>query len=188
MTKRLPRRLAQAPAGAERLGLPTIMDRALAAKHGVEYVHLAVFTIDIDRIRDASESQSDERPFGWEVFLTECYLLEAIDPKKDGTATLVEDTLLSILESQEGEEVLGTQLPFAVWHATERRGWPEQLRRALRHWKAKPEQLGRDLDGFFAEEKAARRKLAEGCLAFELTPPIAPPTRDILARWATVDP
>ncbi len=184
MTKRLPRRLAQAPRGAERLGLPTIMDRALAARHGVGYVHLAAFAIDIDRIREASESQRDERPFGWEVFLTECYLLESIDLSLEGSATLIEDTLLSVFELTEGEEVLGTQLPFAVWHAVERRGWPQELRRALRHWKGKPEQLGRDLDGFFAEEAAAKKKLAEECLDFELTPPIAPPTREILTRWS----
>jgi hypothetical protein len=184
MTTRLPRRLAQAPQGAERLGLPTIMDRALAAKHGVRYVHLAAFAIDIDRVREASESQRDERPFGWEVFLTECFLLETIDPASEGDAALLEDALLSVLELREGEEVLGTQLPFAVWHAVEKRGWPTDLSRALRHWKAKPEQLGKDLDGFFLEHLSARKALAEGCLSLELAPPLAPPTQEILSRWA----
>lgn len=184
MTRRYLKRLAQAPAGAERLGLPTIMDRALAVKHGVDYVHLAAFAIDVDRVREASESQRDERPFGWEVFLTECYLLEAIDPSSEGHASLLEDTLLAVLELREGEEVLGTQLPFSVWHAVARRGWPADLGRALRHWKGQPEQLGRDLDGFFVEHESARKALAEGCLDLSLTPPLAPPTQQILLRWS----
>jgi hypothetical protein len=161
------------------------MDRALAQRHGVDYVHLAAFAIDVDRVREATESQDDERPFGWEVFLTECYLLEAFDAAAEGTVALIEDALLSVLELREGEEVLGTQLPFAVWHAVDRGRWPAVMARALRHWKGKPEQLGRDLDGFFAEHLTTRKVLALGCLELDLDPPLAPPTEERLARWAT---
>lgn len=181
MARRL---LPQAPTGAERLGSPTIMERALAVKHGVPYVHLTVFAIDVDRVREATEDQDDARPFGWEVFLTECYLLEALDPAAEGTAGLVEDVLLGILELPPGQEVLGTQLPFAVWHAVRSRGWPEELARALRGWKARPEPLGRDLDALFAEQAAERAALARMCLAVPLSPPLAGPTEAVLGRWA----
>ena len=56
------------------LGLPTIMDRELAAAHGVTYVHLAVFAIDVDRVYWL-EPEHEGLPFGWEVFLTEQFLL-----------------------------------------------------------------------------------------------------------------
>lgn len=161
------------------------MDRGLAARHGVAYVHLAAFAIDVDRVREATESQDDERPFGWEVFLTECYLVEALDSSAEATTALIEDTLLSVLELREGEEVLGTQLPFAVWHMVESGRWPAPMARALRHWKGKPQQLGRDLDGFFAEHLTTRKVLALGCLELDLDPPLAPPTEERLARWAT---
>lgn len=179
------RALPQAP--AERLGTPSIMERALAVKHGVPYVHLTVFAIDVDRVREATEAQDDERPFGWEVFLTECYLLEALDPRAPETAGLLEDVLLGILELPAGQEVLGTQLPFAVWHAVRARGWPSELARALGGWKARPEALGKDLDALFEDHDEARPALARMCLAVPLSPPLAGPTEEVLRRWAGPD-
>jgi hypothetical protein len=178
------RSLPKAPEGADRLGLPTIMERALAVKHGVPYVHLAVFAIDVDRVREATEQHDDPRPFGWEVFLTECYLLEHLDVAAGGTASLVEDVLLSILELPSGQEVLGTQLPFAVWHAVQRKRWPPALGRPLLGWKGRPEALGRELDQLFLDPSAARAALARSCLAAELSPPLAGPTEEVLRAWA----
>lgn len=178
------RALPQAPSGAERLGSPTIMERALAVKHGVPYVHLTVFAIDVDRVRVATDDREDERPFGWEVFLTECYLLEEVDPRAEGTAALIEDVLLGILELPPGQEVLGTQLPFAVWHAVRSQGWPEALTRALSGWKARPEPLGKDLDRLFAERDVERAALARMCLSVPLSPGLAAPTEAVLLRWA----
>jgi hypothetical protein len=177
------RSLPQAPAGAERLGTPTIMERALAVKHGVPYVHLTVFAIDVDRVREATEEQDDARPFGWEVFLTECYLLEALDPRDEAILALVEDVLLAILELPPGQEVLGTQLPFAVWHAVRSRGWPAAAARALAGWKGRPEPLGQDLDALFAQHAAERAALAHTCLAAPLSPPLSAPTEEVLRRW-----
>jgi hypothetical protein len=181
------RSLQQAPVGAERLGTPSIMERALAVKHGVPYVHLTVFAIDVDRVREATEDQDDDRPFGWEVFLTECYLLEALDPAAPDSASLLEDVLLGILELPAGQEVLGTQLPFAVWHAVRSRGWPKDLARALGGWKARPEPLGKDLDALFGAHEDVRAALARMCLAVSLSPPLAAPTEEVLRRWAGAD-
>lgn len=176
--------LGQVPAGAERLGLPTLMERALAVKHGVPYVHLTVFAIDVDRVRVATEAHDDERPFGWEVFLTECYLLEAVDVTAEGAASMIEDILLGVLELPAGQEVLGTQLPFAVWHAVRSQGWPSELAHALAAWKARPDALGKDLDQLFAARDAQRAALAQMCLEAPLSPPLAGPSEEILRRWA----
>jgi hypothetical protein len=181
------RALPQATPGAERLGSPTIMERALAVKHGVPYVHLTVFAIDVDRVRVATEDQTDELPFGWEVFLTECYLLEEIDPQAEGTAALIEDILLGVLELPPGQEVLGTQLPFAVWHAVRSQGWPSTLAHALSGWKARPEPLGKDLDALFSARDRRRAELARTCLAVSLSPGLAAPTEQVLRRWAGSD-
>ncbi len=173
--KSLPR---LAPA-QEKLGLPTIMDRALAAKHGAPYVHLAAFAIDVDRVREAVEGYGDPRPFGWEVLLTEVYVLARFG--RDGGA-LLEDVVLSILEGE--PDALGGQLAFAVWDAVERSELPVELRRAFASWRARPKELVRALGKLWPDAPRLAAELAGGCLEAPLDPPLAPPTREALERMA----
>jgi hypothetical protein len=173
--KSLPR---LAPA-QEKLGLPTIMDRALAARHGVAYVHLAAFAIDVDRVREAVEGYDDPRPFGWEVLLTEAYVVARFGA---GDATIVEDAVLSVLDGE--PDALGAQLPFAVWDAIERGELPRTLRDAFRSWRARPRELVRALGALWERGDAIVRELAESALAVELDPPLAPPTREALEAMA----
>jgi len=163
--------LRKAPA-REKLGLTTVMDRALAARHGVPYVHLAAFAIDVDRIREHVEGYDDPRPFGWEVLLTEHYLLERFGAED---RVLLEDAVLAILEGE--PEALGGQLAFAVWDAVVRGELPDDLRAAFKSWREQPDELVKDLASLWAEAPRLARELAEGCLAVELDPPLAPPTR-----------
>lgn len=166
----------------EKLGLPTIMDRALAQSHGVPYVHLAVFAIDVDRIRDAVEGFDDPRPFGWEVLLTEAYLLGRFDPARHAhEVLLLEDVVLSILDG--APDALGSQLVFAVWDALERGELPEELGRAFKGWRTRPKQLVKDLGKLWAEPGIVER-LASAALEVEMEPPIAPPSREALAELA----
>lgn len=182
--------LTQVVPGAEGLGRPTIMDRALAQRHGAAYVHVAVFAIDVDRVRDAREALEDDLPFAWEVFLTEAYLVERLDPEADPDArALVEDLVLGVIdrsaESAGGEEgVLGSQLPFAAWDAIARGAWPDSLRGAFDAWKARPTKLVKDLARLWAEKDVRVRALARACLETPMTPPLAPPTLEALARMA----
>jgi hypothetical protein len=173
--KSLPR---LAPA-QEKLGLPTIMDRALAARHGVRYVHLAAFAIDVDRVREAVEGYDDPRPFGWEVLLTEAYVLERFD---GNDTAILEDAVLAILDGE--PDALGSQLPFAVWDAIERGELPRSLREAFKSWRARPKELVRALGALWQRGDAIVRELAESALAVELDPPLAPPTCEALARMA----
>ncbi len=159
----------------EKLGLPTIMDRALAARHGVAYVHLAAFAIDLDRVREAVEGYDDPRPFGWEVLLTEVYLVARFGP--DDTSIL-EDAVLSVLDGE--PDALGGQLPFAVWDAVERGELPRSLREAFRSWRARPHELVEALAKLWARGDDLIRELAKRALDVELDPPLAPPTREAL--------
>ena len=166
----------------EKLGLPTIMDRALAQSHGVPYVHLAVFAIDVDRIRDAVEGFDDPRPFGWEVLLTEAYLLRRFEPRKHAhEVLLLEDTVLSILDG--ATDALGSQLVFAVWDALARGELPKELDRAFRGWRTRPKQLVKELGRLWADPANVPR-LAASALEVEMEPPIAPPTREALENLA----
>jgi hypothetical protein len=162
----------------EALGIRTIMDRALAARHGVPYVHLAAFAIDVDRVRDEVEGYGDRRPFGWEVFLTEAYVLERA---KDERA-LLEDVVLSILDGQ--PDALGSQLVFAIWDAIHRAQLPRDLRKAFASWKAEPDELVEKLAPLWKKGADNIRELAQGCLAVEIDPPLAPPTRASLEALA----
>ncbi len=162
----------------EGLGLETIMDRALAAQLGVPYVHLAAFAIDLDRI-NAEVGDAEGWPTGWEVFLTELYLRERFDPSRPDDRELVTETCAAVMEAG---QALGAQLPFAVWDAVERGAWPEELRAIFRPWRRKPVQLARALDALFEDADAERQRLAAACLGVPLEPPLAPPTREALAR------
>jgi hypothetical protein len=97
------RTLPQLEKAREGLGRPTVMDRALAARHGVPYVHLAVFAIDVDRVREATESDDDPRPFAWEVFLTARYLAWRCDPSDESTRAMLEDATNAVLELRSSE-------------------------------------------------------------------------------------
>ncbi|MEM9189921.1 MAG: hypothetical protein AAGF12_12135 [Myxococcota bacterium] len=159
------------------LGLQTIMDRGLASRWGVPYVHLAAFAIDVDRIREEVEGEAlDSRwPTGWEVYLTGVYLTEHVDPARD--FELLEDIAASIME---GGAALGAQLPFAIFDLVQRDRYPADLRRLFRSWRQKPIRLSRSLNELWSSRQAGT--LARQCLEVELDPPAAPPTLTELTR------
>jgi hypothetical protein len=170
----------------EGLGRPTIMDRAMAARYGVPYVHMAAFAIDVDRARDLLDDDegraASDLPMGWEVFLTERYLETRVDAREDPLKTMMEDAVLGVFELPASEEpVFGAQLPFAVWHCVERGIYPSELGSVFRSWKAKPKELGRDLDRLRADEAENTKRFARRCLDAKLEPPMAPPTLEALA-------
>lgn len=174
--------LSQAAKNApERLGRPTIMDRALAARHGVSYVHLAAFAIDVDRVREASESLTDEQPFAWEVFLTARYIAWRYDAADPAVLSMLEDAVNAVLELRASEEgVLGTQLPFAVWMLVERGALPEEAERWFRVWKKRPRELAEGLAPLFDDAEKSEREGASFALEVEVDPPLAPPVREAL--------
>ncbi len=172
MKARLPR------AKAEGLGRPTIMNRALAAEHGAIYVHLAVFAIDVDRVRDALEDLDDPLPFAWEVFLTEAWLVAHVAKDDAAHASMLEDAVLSVIDGE--PDALGAQLPFAVWDAIVRGALPASMRAYFSSWKGRPDELVKSLAPLFADEARHRAALAAVCLDAELDPPLAPPTIDAL--------
>ncbi len=179
------RTLPQLGASREGLGRPTIMDRALAARHGVPYVHTVVFAIDVDRLRDETESDDDPRPFAWEVFLTARYLAWRCDPTDEATRAMLEDAVSAVLELRPSEEgVLGSQLPFAVWALVVRGLWPRDLESWFRAWKKRPRALEKELEVLFSGAVEQERALARFALSVELEPPIAPPTREALRSMA----
>lgn len=160
------------------LGLPTIMDRDLAAAHGVEYVHLAVFAIDIDRVYWL-EPELSSLPFGWEVFLTEWYLLSR---KFAEAGDLLEAICGALLEETPGEPPLGGQLVFAIFDALQRGALPRSLQVVFRAWKHPPRDLLSSLAALHAQGVETARALAEHCLNAEVDPPLAPPTRAALEQ------
>jgi hypothetical protein len=152
------------------------MDRALVARFGVPFVHLAVFAIDVDRI-NAEHGDDDAFPTGFEVFLTERYLLDRFDPAADPEAReLVVETCEHVIESG---QALGAQIPFAVHAAVERGAWPSDLASVFRGWKKKPTDLLRAVESLHGDPGAAAR-LAAACLAVPVDPPLAAPTREAL--------
>lgn len=175
----------------EGLGLETIMDPALAAEHGISYVHLAVFAIDVDRVRVEVEGEPEAEslwPFGFEVFLTEMHLLGLVDPESDTDLAMLEDAVTSVLELSADGPVLGAQLPFAVYDAVTRGALPQRLLPLFDVWKKKPDALVADLAPLWERPEVEAADLAEACLAVELEPPLAPPTRDALeAMFATFE-
>lgn len=157
------------------------MDRALAAQHGSAYVQLAAFAIDVDRVfvEDPAEARL---AFGWEVFLTEAYLVASLDPRDDAQRVLLEDSCLAILEQPPDEQGYGSQLLFAVYDAIERGFFPEALRAMFKSWHNRPKQLRKALDALFDAPAEALEACSGHCLAARLDPPLAPPTRASLER------
>jgi hypothetical protein len=178
MTK--PKRVLPKVAAAHTsLGLPTIMDRSLAVAHGAPYVHLAAFAIDIDRIYWLDPERTDV-PFGWEVFLTECYVLGRVHPEDPAHRDMLEAVCLDIMEETPGEPPLGGQLAFAVFDAVQRKRLPSELRRLFTRWRKPLEELQSSLDALWNTPEHKLVELARFCLAEALTPPLSPPTQAVL--------
>jgi len=166
--------------GPSRLGLPTIMDRALAASYGADYVHLAAFSIDVDRAFSATDELAP-LPFGWEVRLTEAFLLERFDPTQDAQdQSLLEDACLSILESRPQPPPLGGQLAFAVFTAVQRGLFPAALAVAFESWPKPPLELAQEV-AEMARDVDLLPRLCAHCLALPLDPPLVQPVREALA-------
>lgn len=167
----------------ESLGRPTIMNAGLAARHGITYVHLVVFAIDLDRVRETIEEDETAEnlwPFGFEVFLTEMHLAGLVDPTDDAHADMLDDLIDDLLETSRDEIPFGSQLAFAIHDAVLRGSLPERFGKPFHRWKKRPEELVRSLDELFERAPVEASDLAEACLELELTPPLAPPTRDAL--------
>lgn len=177
------RRLPVASQAKASLGLPTIMDPALAAKYGPPYVQLAAFAIDVDRVYAIDEDQP-MLPFGWEVFLTECYLVSRIVPAPDKPQPLLEDTCLSILEQEPEQQGYGSQLLFAVYDATERGLYPQSLKGLFRSWSTRPRLLQKALAEMWKSPAQSMAVGAAHCLAQPLQPPLSPPSREVFTRMA----
>ncbi len=169
------------------LGLPTIMDREVAAKHGAKYVHLAAFAIDVDRVRDEVETDEFDPhwPFGFEVFLTEAWILDELDANTEGDLTLLEDATRSVMgrSLSAAGQVFGAQLPFAVYDGVKRGVLPEALSYLFDGWKTEPRELVEDLGALWRQSEAEKVRLARAVIEVSLDPPVAPPSRIILGRW-----
>ena len=163
------------------LGLPTIMDRDLAGTYGANYVHLAVLAIDIDRVYWLDPDDTS-LPFGWEVFLTEYYLLSREAPPRAADQELFEAVCTPLLDESPGEPPLGGQLVFAIYDALSRGLLPSALRPLFRAWRRVPKELVTGLDAMHAQAHSRAQALAEHCLQAPLDPPLAPPSRDTLER------
>lgn len=175
------RKLEQLPESRERLALPTIMNSALAARYGVAYVRLSAFAIDVDRAYTLLR-EDEQLPFGWEVFLTQCYLLGAVDASADEPHALLEETCLSILEQPPDEQGYGSQLLFAVHDAIARGLYPSTLAAPFRSWHRPPRQLHKALSLLWVDAVEQLRALAADVLAAPLDPPLAPPSRAVLEQ------
>lgn len=163
------------------LGLPTIMDRDLAAAHGSAYVFLAVFAIDIDRVYWL-DPEDASLPFGWEVFLTEYFVLSWAHAQGERSQELLDAICTPLLEETPGEPPLGGQVVFAVYDAVARGALPEALKTLFTSWRHAPRELLQNLQTLHASAGASAKQLAAHCLAADLQPPLAPPTRQSLEQ------
>jgi hypothetical protein len=170
----------------EGLGAPTIMDRALAARHGVPYVRLAAFAIDLDRAY-GHDPDPDARPLGWEVFVTECYVVGRVDAEGETGRALLEDICTQVLDQPPDAQALGSQVVFAIYHALSRSRLPESLQPIFKRWRRRPRQLMASLDELWEERAEALPALAELCLDLDLDPPLSPPVRNALDQMALGD-
>jgi hypothetical protein len=163
------------------LGLPTVMDRDLVAAHGVSYVQLAVFAIDIDRVYWL-EPELDSLPFGWEVFLTEWFLLAHILPDSEKQRDLLEAICVPLLDETPGEPPLGGQIIFAVYDAVQRGVLDPTLIKLFAGWRTPPREMVNALAALHVDPLPHIAKFASYCLQAELEPPLAPPTREALLK------
>lgn len=164
------------------------MDRALAQRYGAPYVHMVAFAIDIDRVREL-DPEDGSLPFGWEVFLVECFLREMFESSvTENAATLVEDACLAVLELPRALPgrlaPFGSQLPFAVYTAVARGFLPESLGSCFRAWKKAPTDLLQELRAM-EQETGTRESLLRYCLGAEVQPALVPPVRAALERLLT---
>ena len=168
----------------QKLGRATIMDRALAQRHGTPYVHAAVFAIDVDRLREHEEERG-ELPFGWEVYLTECYVTRLLAGEPH--VALLEDMCLHVLElpRPKGDQAapLGSHLPFAVYAGVAHGLLPPALGHCFRVWKKPPTDLLEELDKLRSDPELLS-KLVDFALDAELNPPLATPVREALVKLA----
>ncbi len=172
---------------AEGLGHPTIMDPALAMQHGVDYVRVAVFAIDVDRVREHVEDDVDGVwPFGWEVFLTEVHLLGSVDIEDEAQRAMIEDACAAILEQSGSELVFGAQLLFAVYDAIARGQWPAEMKAIFESWRGEPTELVEELAPLWSDPETEASDLAEACLEVALPIPLAPPARTALEAMVEV--
>lgn len=155
----------------------TIMDQELAAAHGSSYVDLAAFAIDIDRVYWL-DPEDERLPFGWEVFLTEQYLLDCSQAGQD----LLIAMCAPLLEEQPGEPPLGGQIVFAVYDAMVRGALPDELRELYSSWRHAPRDLLRALHDLRESGPASLKQLAEHSLGAALQPPMAAATRQALEQ------
>lgn len=167
------------PTREESLGRKTVMDRTLAVAHGVPYVHLVAFAIDVDRVRERlDESDEELLPMGWEIFLLEHYMLMMFDGSREDHRLLLEEACLHVLDQPPGESPLGGQLPFAVYNAVRRGKLPEELFAVFKQWRKKPDEMLTKLDPLWDDANTNAADFAHACLTAELTPPPAPPTAE----------
>jgi hypothetical protein len=163
------------------LGLSTIMDRAVAAAHGVDYVHLAVFAIDIDRVYWL-DPERPGLPFGWEVFLTEWLLLSHLDGRSPAHLDLIEAMCWPLVADAPGEPPLGGQIVFAVYDAVQRETLPKGLSKLFVGWRSPPRDLIAALSELHSAPAATIANLCRHCLEADVSPPLAPPTREALLK------
>jgi len=161
------------------------MDRDLAARYGVPYVHLAAFTIDVDRVREADPAEQT-LPMGWEVALTERYLARFIQGEpSDARLEVLEECCMGILGLTRGDDPLGSQLPFAVFCGISHGVLPAQLHGCLERWKSPPVDLAAELASW-RSEPATQARIIQHCMGSQLQPPLSPPTLACLSGWSTV--
>ena len=165
-----------------KLGRPTIMDRALAQKHGTPYVHAAASAIDLDRLRER-EAGGETWPFAWEVWLTEAYLARFLGG--DAHVALLEDMTLAVMElpRPKGDDSppYGSQLPFAVYAGVAHKQLPAAVGTCFHAWKKPPVDLLEELEPL-RKDPHSIAKLAERVLDAEVDPPLVGPVREALAR------
>lgn len=159
------------------------MDPALATRHGAPYVHLAAFSIDVDRVRALVERETAhdddvDLPFGWEVFLTEAYVRTFLDLEDELDRLMVADACRAVLRLRptDGEAPLGSQLPFAVYDAVERGAAPAALGSLFRGWKHRPDALVRALSPLWDDPAPHVAALADLCIDAPVDPPLSEPT------------
>ena len=191
MVRPVKRTLPTLDSSSERLGRSTIMNAGLAARHGIDYVHLVALAVDLERAAEFVDEMAAEKeslfPFGWEIFLLELHLLSTLQMTDPAAIELLDDVIASVLDEAE-EHRLGGVIVFAVRDAVRRGELPEHFGKPFARWKKPAAALVRSLDAMFDDLAVEAADLAEACLELELVPPLAPTTRDVLtAMMATYE-